>query len=286
MSSIHLPRSPSLPRLWLLPLHTAAVSPVIKAQHSLSAGQTSGLNAGRSGLSSSTLPAVFGGAHGAAGPLQAQAEWFIEESFLTYTFISGDEIPGLSSPVVMPPKLISEGLVNYHQFVVDFELSMTGLGQDKFFPEEAIFISDLTDDVVPLQIRVYGFSPSKHLFDPSKDTLVNNMFIDFKAKESEKENPPDNAQEEEEEEADDNLSVGEESVPHVDHEVEFLGKAVKQAVPACSSMLKYPTLPVPKPISSSAYTSICKKGQTNQDKDSGFPQLEGGHPNILGKRGR
>ena len=44
-----------------------------------------------------------------------------------------------------PPELISEGLVNYHKFVVDFELSVSGLNQDELFPEEAIFISDLVE---------------------------------------------------------------------------------------------------------------------------------------------
>ncbi|KAE9395492.1 hypothetical protein BT96DRAFT_997608 [Gymnopus androsaceus JB14] len=383
------------------PHHTAAVVPVIETQHSSMAGQTSGLTAGRSGLSSSTIPAVRGGARSAAGPLRSsslatpvakppsclcnivkhskiillpltdtqpvsfwflqtvflqgifacaeyqskredleilladwvaffdkhsprmvaykakygkyiattwsaafllsvqrfctqmlgqfackdlkryQAEWFIEESFLTYTFISGDEIPGLLSPVLTPPRLISEGLVNYHQFVVNFELSVTGLDQDKLFPKEGIFISNLVNDVGPLKIGVHGFSPSKRLFDPSEDTLVDNMFINFEAKESEDENQPDNAQEEEveevEEDADNELGIEEEPSPHADNNVEFLGKAVKQPVPICSSELKYPSPPVPKPISSSAYTSIHKKGQSSHDKDLGFPWLEGGH---------
>ncbi|KAE9400039.1 hypothetical protein BT96DRAFT_938935 [Gymnopus androsaceus JB14] len=214
-----------------------------------------------------------------------QVEWFIKEAFLTYTFIGGDEIPGLSSPVVTPSELISGSLVNYNQFMVDFELSMSGLDQDKLFPEEAIFISDLIEDVSLSQVGVHGFSPSKRLFDLSEDTLVNNMFINFEAEESEDKNQTDNAQEEEEEEeeeedADDKLGVKEDPSRHVNNEVEFVGKAVEQPVRSRSSMLKYPTLPVPKPISSSTYTSKSKKGQSSHDKDSGFPRLEGGCPNM------
>ncbi|KAE9393834.1 hypothetical protein BT96DRAFT_999108 [Gymnopus androsaceus JB14] len=66
------------------------------------------------------------------------------------------------------------------------------------------------------------FSPSKHLFDPSEDILIDNMFIDFKAEDK---NLPDNAQEEED--TDDDLGIEEESSPHVDNEVEFLSKAVE-----------------------------------------------------------
>ncbi|KAE9385010.1 hypothetical protein BT96DRAFT_950147, partial [Gymnopus androsaceus JB14] len=201
---------------------TAAVVPVIETQRASTSGQTSRLTGpGRSGLSSSTLPAGRGGARGAAGPSRGSSsatsvarppsslrqivenskivslpltehqsqreeleisvsdwvaffdkhsprmvaykakygkymattwsaafllgvqrlctqmlgqyarkdlqryktEWFIEEPILTYTFIGGDEIPGLSSPVVTPSELISGGLINYHKFEVDFELS-------------------------------------------------------------------------------------------------------------------------------------------------------------------
>lgn len=48
---------------------TAAVVPVIETQRASTSGQTSRLTGpGRSGLSSSTLPAGRGGARGAAGP--------------------------------------------------------------------------------------------------------------------------------------------------------------------------------------------------------------------------
>ncbi|KAE9389189.1 hypothetical protein BT96DRAFT_1003486 [Gymnopus androsaceus JB14] len=130
------------------------------------------------------------------------------EPILTYTFIGGDEIPGLSSPVVMPSKLILGGLINYHKFAVDFELSVSGLDQDELFPEEAIFISDLVEDVGLSQVGVHSFSPSLRLFDPSEDALVDNMFIDFEAVESENEHQTDDGQEEEED-ADHDVDVKE-----------------------------------------------------------------------------
>ncbi|KAE9383624.1 hypothetical protein BT96DRAFT_1008960 [Gymnopus androsaceus JB14] len=218
-----------------------------------------------------------------------QTEWFIEESILTYPFIGGDEFPGLSSPIVTPSELISGGFVNYHKFSIDFELSVSGLDQDELFPEEAIYISDLVEDVGLSQVGIHGFSPSPRLFDPSEDTLVDNMFIDFEAVESENEHQTDDGQEEEEdddddqepeeEDADHDVDVEEDPSP-IDNEVEFVGEAVEQPVRIRSSRLAYPTSPVPKPVSSSAYTSKSKKGQSSHDKDSGFPRLEGGRPNT------
>ncbi|KAE9382564.1 hypothetical protein BT96DRAFT_1010412 [Gymnopus androsaceus JB14] len=196
-----------------------------------------------------------------------QTEWFIEESILTYPFIGGDEIPGLSSPIVTPSKLISGGFINYHKFA-------------------AIFISDLVEDVGLSQVGIHGFSPSPCLFDPSKDALIDNMFIDFEAVESENEDDngqeeeeDDDGQEPEEEDADHNIDVEEDPSP-IDNEVEFVGEAVEQPVRIRSSLLEYPTSPVPKPVSSSTYTSKLKKGQSSHDKDSGFPWLEGGRQNT------
>ncbi|KAE9394806.1 hypothetical protein BT96DRAFT_942915 [Gymnopus androsaceus JB14] len=217
-----------------------------------------------------------------------QTEWFIEESILTYPFIGGDEIPGLSSPIVTPSKLISGGFVNYNKFSIDFELSISGLDQGELFPKEAIFISNLVKDVGLSQVGIHGFSPSPHLFDPSEDALVDNMFINFEAIESKNEHQTDNGQEEEEdddgqepeeEDADHDIDVEEDPSP-IDNEIEFVGEAVEQPVRIRSSMLDYPTLPVPKPVSSSTYTSKSKKGQSSRDKDSGFPRLEGGHQNT------
>ncbi|KAE9387823.1 hypothetical protein BT96DRAFT_1004762 [Gymnopus androsaceus JB14] len=227
---------------------------------------------------------------------QYQTEWFIEESILTYPFIGGDEIPGLSSPIVTPSELISGGFVNYYKFSIDFELSISGLDQDKLFPEEAIFISNLVEDVGLSQVRIHSFSLSPCLFDPSEDALVNNMFIDFEAVESKNEHQTDDGQDEEdddgqeEEEDDDGQEPKEEDADHdvdvkedpspINNEIEFVGEAVEQPVCIHSSRLEYPTSPVPKPVSSSAYTSKSKKGQSSHDKDSGFPWLEGGHPNT------
>ncbi|KAE9383860.1 hypothetical protein BT96DRAFT_1104534 [Gymnopus androsaceus JB14] len=210
-----------------------------------------------------------------------ETEWFIEEPILTYTFIGGNEIPGLSSPVVTPSELISGGLINYHKFAVDFEMSVSELAQDELFPEEAIFISDLVEDVGLSQVGIHSFSPSPRLFDPSEDALVDNMFIDFEAVESENEDDngqeeeeDDDGQEPEEEDADHDIDVEEDPSP-INNEVEFVGKAVEQPVRICSSLLEYPTSPIPKPVSSSAYTSKSKKGQSSHAKDSGFPRLEG-----------
>ncbi|KAE9398674.1 hypothetical protein BT96DRAFT_994611 [Gymnopus androsaceus JB14] len=183
-----------------------------------------------------------------------KTEWFIGEPILTYTFIGGDEIPGLSSPV----------------FAVDFELSISGLAQDELFPKEAIFISDLVEDVGLSQVGVHSFSPSLCLFDPSEDALTDD------GQEEEK----NDAQEAEEEDADHDVDVKEDPSSPINNEVEFVGKAVKQPVRNRSSMLEYPTSPVLKPISSSAYTSKSKKGQSSHDKDSGFPRLEGGRLNT------
>ncbi|KAE9390686.1 hypothetical protein BT96DRAFT_1002056 [Gymnopus androsaceus JB14] len=233
-----------------------------------------------------------------------QTEWFIEESILTYPFIGGDEFPGLSSPILMPSELISGGFVNYNKFSIDFELSISGLDQGELFPEEAIFISNLVEGVGLSQVGIHSFSLSPRLFDPSEDALVDNMFIDFEAVESENEHQTDNGQEEEdddgqeeeeedgqeEEEEDDDQEPEEEDADHdvdveedpspIDNEVEFVGEAVEQPVRIRSSRLAYPTSPVPKPVSSSAYTSKSKKGQSSHDKDSGFPRLEGGRPNT------
>ncbi|KAE9384782.1 hypothetical protein BT96DRAFT_1007730, partial [Gymnopus androsaceus JB14] len=215
-----------------------------------------------------------------------KTEWFIEEPILTYTFIGGDEIPGLSSPVVTPSELISGGLINYHKFEVDFELSVSGLAQDELFPEEAIFISDLVEDVGLSQVGIHGFSPSPRLFDPSEDALVDNMFVDFEAVESENEDDDEQEEEdddgqepEEDDDADHDIDVEEDPSP-IDNEVEFVGEAVEQPVRIRSSLLEYPTSPVPKPVSSSAYTSKSKKGQSSHAKDSGFPRLEGGRQNT------
>ncbi|KAE9382749.1 hypothetical protein BT96DRAFT_1010090 [Gymnopus androsaceus JB14] len=213
-----------------------------------------------------------------------KTEWFIEEPILTYTFIGGDEIPGLSSPVVTPSELISGGLINYHKFEVDFELSVSGLAQDELFPEEAIFISDLVEDV-GLSSEFTVSRRALVFFDPSEDALVDNMFIDFEAVESENEDDDgqeeedDDGQEPEEEDADHDIDVKEDPSP-IDNEVEFVGEAVEQPVRIRSSLLEYPTSPVPKPVSSSAYTSKSKKGQSSHAKDSGFPRLEGGRQNT------
>ncbi|KAE9391876.1 hypothetical protein BT96DRAFT_1000935, partial [Gymnopus androsaceus JB14] len=214
-----------------------------------------------------------------------KTEWFIEEPILTYTFIGGNEIPGLSSPVVTPSKLISGGLINYHKFEVDFELTSLGFAQDELFPEEAIYHQRPRRGCGSF-VRIHGFLPSPRLFDPSEDTLVDNMFINFEAIESEnkdddgqEEEEDDDGQEPEEEDADHDIDVEEDPSP-IDNKIEFVGKAVEQPVHICSSLLEYPTLLVPKPISSSAYTSKSKKGQSSHDKDSGFPRLEGGCQNT------
>ena len=102
------------------------------------------------------------------------------------------------------------------------------------FPLSSFF----TDIFLLQQVGVHGFSPSPRLFDPSEDALVDNMYIDFEAVESENENQTDDAQEEEveeeeeakEEDADHNFDVEEGPSPHVDSEVEFVGEAVEQPI--------------------------------------------------------
>ncbi|KAE9383966.1 hypothetical protein BT96DRAFT_950902 [Gymnopus androsaceus JB14] len=200
-----------------------------------------------------------------------KTEWFIEEPILTYTFIGGDEIPGLLSPVVTPSELISGGLINYHNFAVDFELSVSGLAQDELFPKEAIFISDLCRGCGPFAGQYSRFLAEPSSFPPKRGRsccrVVDNMFIDFEAVESENEHQTDDGPEEdnddgqeEEEEDDDGQEPKEEDDDHdidvekdpspIDNEVEFVGEAVEQPVRIRFSMLEYPTSLVPKPISS------------------------------------
>jgi len=69
---------------------------------------------------------------------------------------------------VTPSELISGGLINYHKFEVDFELSVSGLAQDELFPEEAIFISDLVEVSFSLFSSVkFNFSDFVVLFSSS-----------------------------------------------------------------------------------------------------------------------
>ncbi|KAE9385015.1 hypothetical protein BT96DRAFT_1007469, partial [Gymnopus androsaceus JB14] len=362
---------------------TAAVVPVIETQRASTSGQTSRLTGpGRSGLSSSTLPAARGGARGAAGPsrdrqriarssslpltedtrllsfwflrtvfLQGifacaeyqsqsedleispanwvsffdkhsprmvaykakygkymattwsaafllgyarkdlkryQTEWFIEESILTYPFIGGDEFPGLSSPIVTPSELISGGFVNYHKFSIDFELSVSGLDQDELFPEEAIYISDLVEDVG--LSSEFTVSRQALVFSTQARTLsLTTCSIDFEAVESENEDQTDDGQEEEdddddqepeEEDADHDIDVEEDPSP-IDNEVEFVGEAVEQPVRIRSSLLEYPTSPVPEAcFLERIYIQSRRRASPVHDKDSGFPRLEGGRQNT------
>lgn len=97
------------------------------------------------------------------------------------------------------------------------------------------------------QVGIHGFSPSPRLFDPSEDALVDNMFIDFEAVESENEDDDeqeeedDDGQEPEEEDADHDIDVEEDPSP-IDNEVEFVGEAVEQPVRIRSSRVSSPCI--------------------------------------------
>ncbi|KAE9393940.1 hypothetical protein BT96DRAFT_998943 [Gymnopus androsaceus JB14] len=188
------------------------------------------------------------------------------EPILTTPFIVVDDLG--------TPPAYSGGSHQYHN-PVNIELHL-GLPRTLF--PRTIF-KQLVEDVGLSQVGIHGFSPSPRLFDPSEDALVDNMFIDFEAVESENEDDDeqeeedDDGQEPEEEDADHDIDVEEDPSP-IDNEVEFVGEAVEQPVRIRSSLLEYPTSPVPKPVSSSAYTSKSKKGQSSHAKDSGFPRLE------------